>query len=352
MPGLDSIGNDISRISEVNTATALIGMVTKEFGTDNQVAAFNTNGWIKRRVAYPLSTVPSAGPLNGLYIRTHFMGYTFFPNLDSVGNDITNTPEARDDIPALIRISNAPRHAAGFNTYEWHKSVINLPMTSRPSELASPWQGTFVRHDWPDFVHLPGFDSPGNDIRQLRGQQLNQMIETCRNDPVAVAINTNGWLKRDLVDEPVVSPGADTLHGIYVKVQILPVLEMSDLATAFFTLKGTVALWCMWMIKDTKVRVDYIKTIKSMTDQLMLDIRAGTMTITAAAGEASGYRNIYMLAARNINSPSGMYMAKAIKPAGKQMPQLLERYTNQLTGGKKPFRKLESAQKNEVRFEL
>lgn len=350
--GYDSYGNDLNRVQEVNTPIALIAKIAERYGTNNQFAAFNTQSYIKRKVTHPLTYLKSLGPLHGLYIRTEFMDYRFFPNLDQLGKDIFQAPEAKDDVPGLIRICDTTRGAVGFNTNGWIKSKINFPLQDRPPGLSNPYQGTYMKRDAISFVYLPGFDSPGNDIGQLQGQELSQMIETCRNDPTAVALNTHGWLKRDLADEPVESPGADTLHGIYVKFESLEVMTMAHLAASCFLLKGTGALWSIWMIDDTKVRVAYQKGIRLMIDEIIFEVKAERKSITAAVWEASSYRNIFMLAAQNIGSPSGVYMAKAIKPAGREISELLERYTKELTDGKKIFRELEADEKNKVRLDL
>lgn len=222
----------------------MIETVRQQYGNANTVAAFNTQGYIKHAVTYPLTPI-SDGALHGIYIRTTFRDYAFFPNLESPSNDIKQSPEAVDNVPALIRIANNASNGSGFNTSGSHKSSIRLPMTSKPGGLAKPWQGTYVRHDWPGFVFLTGVDSPGNNIRQVQGKQLHEIVQACRDDPAAVAFNTSGWLKKGLVDEPSDIPGADNLHGIYLKIPtdvITGSRFASDSVTlnnALFWLKGT-----------------------------------------------------------------------------------------------------------------
>lgn len=167
-------------------------MDTKLHGTYNEIAAFNTQGWVKRQVTYLLKALSkSLGALNGIYIRTSFINYSFFPNFTSPSSDIKQKPKAESDIPELIRIANTMPNIAVFSTDSLFKSMINIQMTDKPTGLIKPWQGTYYRQCWPDFVCLPGLDSPGNVIQKMHGDTFYEIDQTCRNDPMAVPFNTN-----------------------------------------------------------------------------------------------------------------------------------------------------------------
>lgn len=359
--GLDSTGNDIVQIGDASTATGLKETVTKWYGTDNNIAAFNTEGWIKRKVTYPLTAFPGyAGALDGIYIRLKFKDYTFFQGVDSNNNDIKETPEAKDDVPELIRIANTLPNGAGFNTSGWHKSVIKRPLTVKPPEFVNSWQGTFVRHGWPDFVFLPGLDAPGNDIRRLQGKRLYELIQACRDDRTAVAINTNGWLKRDIADQPVDFPTADNLNGVYLKIptdltkgsesasQEAPEdLARRLLNAIFFALRGTVILWSRWVTNDLAARAQYQRASGTQVDEIRKDVREGRLHILEAMRLTIAYCKTYMLEGREINSPVGMLLARGIKLTGSQFPSALDEYAVALPEGKR-FKDLGSDDKNTV----
>lgn len=359
---MDSGGNDIEQITEVSTATGLRDFINGKYRFDNKIAAFNTAGWVKTKVTYPLTKVNyTAGSVGGTYVRTKFRDFCFFPKVDSPGNDIGQTPNAKDDVPALIRADNALTQSAGFNTLGWHKSHITVPPTVADVFMTEPYQGFYARCCWPDFIHLPGLDSPYNDIRKISNVQVFELIKAARNDPTAVAVNTSGWLKNNLVDNPVDFPGADKLQGIYVKD--LPLLlatldaqpgtrAVNDnvlLQAAFFSLKGTVIIWTRWLLKDNSVRLRYQASVNSATREILDDITARRLTPLQGATRAVNMRNSFLLEMRDISSPPGILVARILKPAGGTVENYLNKNAKRRYG--KNFGEIDSnEQRNQVGF--
>lgn len=168
-----------------------------------QVAAFNTNGWVKTRVVKNLVHAFDWA-LDGLYIRTIFPDYVFYPRCDSVFGDLVHRPELADNVPGLIAAMNDHTDAAGFNTEGWIKRSVKVPPSQTPAALDKPTRGLYVRVEWPGFVFLPFLDSPGNDSSSLGPDKSTwELIQVARNTPDAVAFNTGGYVKSRLVSEPV-----------------------------------------------------------------------------------------------------------------------------------------------------
>ncbi|EFY85263.1 hypothetical protein MAC_08672 [Metarhizium acridum CQMa 102] len=340
--GKDSPYNDIEQIKDVSTATALRETVIEKFSGENKIAAFNTDGWIKSAVKYPLSSISGGHSLSGIYIRLKFLDFNFYMGKDSNGNDVQETASYKDDIPQLIKKTEALSNSGGFNTDGWHKNkLLPPPPPDAPQLFPDPWQGIYYRTCWPDFIHLPGLDSPGNDIRNVGDKQLYELLEEARKDSRAVAANTDGWLKNTLIkDDPRDFPGAEILKGIYIKY-IDPgtwsgsnVVERSGtlsddqeslLGTAFFALKGTVIIWARWLLKDAGTRQEYSKAVAAATDDILKRISTGSLTPAAGAAEAHAMRNNFLIGMRNKTSPIGLLIARSIKPAGGQYDYYLNK---------------------------
>lgn len=63
----DSPGNDFGN-AEVQSPPAAIREINKR-SNPFEVKAFNTNGWIKNKVDYPLKDESSLGVFQGVYLR-------------------------------------------------------------------------------------------------------------------------------------------------------------------------------------------------------------------------------------------------------------------------------------------
>ncbi|KAK7427290.1 hypothetical protein QQZ08_006226 [Neonectria magnoliae] len=367
--GKDSIYNDIEQITDVSTATALREGVVAKFTGDNKIAAFNTDGWIKHRVVYPLVDGPERrSSLSGIYIRTKFLDFAFYSQNDSNGNDIRQSANQINNVPQLIRETEAISNSGGFNTNGWHKHTLQGPPPRAESSFRDPWQGIYYRICWPDFIHLPGLDSPGNDIRNVGSDtQLHALLDEARKDPNAIAVNTNGWLKRALIQtDPVDAPGAENLKGIYIKYMNpqpwegttnavaaaslhAQASDDSILTASFFALKGTVIIWCRWTLKDNTVRAEYSNSVRAATENILSRVRSGEITASAGAAEAHAMRNNYLIGMRNKTSPFGLMIARGIKPQANQYEYYLNKNSNTMFS--KPFAELSTEEAMQVSAE-
>lgn len=238
------------------------------------IAAFNTRGDVKYKVQWPLSDWKDATSLDGIYIRTDFLGFNFFPQCDSTGNDVIDATSKARDIPSLISSCHdgAAKGAFGFNTMGWVKNKVTIPPPSA-SYFNDDTQGIYVQTEWPDFVYLPGVVSPGNDIHQLTGKTVAELIEEARKDSRVIAFNTNGWMKSNVASEPEFpSQPQNMLFGTYVKVptesQLLKAGSSLAVDIPLFILKGTVAIWAFWFLTDKGIRVEYAKGVSEACKEI------------------------------------------------------------------------------------
>ena len=370
--GQNTSGNDICRINDISTANALIGRVNELYPgyTDNQnVAAVNTQGEIKSKVVLPLTTglgYPTS--LDGIYVRTTFRWYNFFPLLDSSGNDIGKIEGGQDCVPDLIKACDAEESAAGFNTDGYLKNKVVVPPTDKNPNFTKPTQGLYVRVRWPDFVYLPGLDSPFNDIKVLRGRTLPELIAEARKDSSIVAFNSDGWMKKSLNDTPSDFGSAQTeLNGIYVKWIIDPNTEDSSdedssnedssnveanmtavsltskstssstddstaLSNALFSLKGFYIFWGNWFLHDAVVRAEYSRAVSATCQELLDEVSAKTRKAKNAARKAHALRNQAMRMTRLRTSPAGLLVAQGLKTAGGRFKSYLNKYSKEIYG--------------------
>ncbi|KAK6541136.1 hypothetical protein TWF694_008508 [Orbilia ellipsospora] len=366
--GQDSISNDITQVTDASTGPALIGKVNvlhTTYADNRRVAAINTNGWIKSKVIFPLTRVPDSTSLDGIYVRTTFQGYNFFPLQDSVGGDLYQDLDSKDNIPDLIAACDKDDNVAGFNTNGWIKNRLVVPPTEAFSDSAGPTQGLYVRIRWPGFTYLPGLDSPGNDLRQVKNKTLPELIIEARNDSQVVAFNTDGWMKYALNNTPSEFTSAQTgLFGLYVKV----VEPSSDLDNLFydsddassdsdgstsgsvdsrengesdkavclvddsnsdhwkdqcnrslFALKGTHMIWKFWFIDDAKVRNDYNDIVTAKFREMLNEMETGKRRAKRVTAIAHRLQNNLLTGMCNHTSPLGLEIAQGIKTSGGSM---------------------------------
>jgi hypothetical protein len=70
-----------------------------------------------------------------------------------------------------------------------------LPSTTAPSEI-------------PGYNFTARKDSGGGDIKQVPATDILAVAQACSDDPVCLAFNTGGWLKKELKPEYV----SDSTH--------------------------------------------------------------------------------------------------------------------------------------------
>lgn len=291
------------------------------------VAAFNTLGYVYRRVTYPLIEWPATS-LDGIYIRADFEGYNFFPQSDSPGNDTISATDHENDIPALIEVCEGgeSRGVYGFNTMGYMKSTIKIPPT-HADYFNDDSQGIYVRTEWPDFVYMPGLISPGYDIHQSKGKNVTELLQEARNNPQIVAFNTNGWMKSRLADEisMPVSP-QPILFGTYVRKPGRPT-DILDVEIWLNLLKGAVAIWAFWWLPDSPTRLQYEVAVSEACKELKKQVARGTMSVAEGAQKAFDMRQQFLVQTRQKTSAIGSVVAAAMKPAGLRIDKYLNKYS-------------------------
>ncbi|KAI0788252.1 hypothetical protein C8Q74DRAFT_1216685 [Fomes fomentarius] len=306
-----SEGEVIERITDVSTATALERAVTVRYGDNLELipAAFTTGGVVRSRVKYPLVRGPGANPasLDGIYIRTEFPGYTYYPSVDSNMNDIRRQTESMNNVPTLVVSCNQEAQGAGFNTNAFTKKKIVFPLTSAPS-FSTPTQGTYARHGWPDFVFLPGLDSPGGDLHRPTTTDVVALVTEARQNPDIVAFNTHGWQKKTIHPHSTVSATA-------------------GLDNALFALKGTALIWSEWFLTDAAVRTNYTQAVTKAASAIAAEVTSGTRTAAEGAEAAHAIRKNYLILTRRKSTPvpAGPIIAQTIKSVGGSYQSYLEK---------------------------
>ncbi|KAI0788254.1 hypothetical protein C8Q74DRAFT_1216687 [Fomes fomentarius] len=327
-------GEIIGQITNVSTASALERAVATRYGDNLDLvpAAFTTEGSVMSWVKYPL--VPGAGAntgsLDGIYIRTDFPGYIFYPYVDSDGNDIRQQTEAIDNVPALVVSSSQQALAAGFNTNAFIKDKIVFPLTNA-SEFDTPTKETYVRNGWPDFVFLPGLDSSGADIHMPTTTDVVALVTEARQNPNIVAFNTHGFQKMSVQTEPTEWPESERfnpLHGVYVKIHPhSTVSARAGLDNALFALKGTALIWSEWFLTDAAVRTNYTQAVTKAASAIVADVTSGTRTAAEGAEAAHAIRKNFLILTRRKSTPvpAGPIIAQTIKSAGGSYQSYLEK---------------------------
>lgn len=168
-------------------------------------------------------------------------------------------------------------------------------------------------------------------------KQVRELLDDVRKDPQAVAVNTDGWLKSAVsTGDPIDSPGADDLKGIYV--QYVDPAQWSAAAdgeimvsadtlfrAAIFALKGTIIIWCRWIFSDTQVREMYRQSVAAGCAEIIEDVNLGRITPMQGAERAHMMRNNFLMGMRDKTSPPGLLVARSIKPAGGQYEYYLNK---------------------------
>jgi len=149
--------------------------------------------------------------------------WIFYPNLDSIGNDIHSIQGSVEKIKECARINSK---CIACNTVGYLKSKITFPLV-KSKYLYKKEDGIFIKKqkiytnqldvDWDFYPHL---DSIGHDIGYER-LPINQLKEKAEKDPNCIAFNTVGYLKSHVEFPLVTSPYLlKQGSGIYIKKSI------------------------------------------------------------------------------------------------------------------------------------
>ncbi len=122
----------------------------------------------------------------------------------------------------------------------------------------------------------------------------------------------------------------------------VPVRVKNELEVAIENLHGTAIYFGNnFLAHDGALRQAYIKQIKQMSDQYLIDVKNGKIALKKAAEEANQLRNSILEATRKKNSPIALAASQKEKMAAKTLEQFLEYYALKLKDPKK-FEQLKS----------
>lgn len=103
-------------------------------------------------------------------------------------------------------------------------------------------------------------------------------------------------------------------------------------------------------IQESRVRAQYIRDIQAVSVEFLETVRSGQMSPRAAAAEVNLLRNQILELARLRSSPTGRAFAARLKPQGRAMADLVEKYGQRLF--RKPFEALSESQQAAVYCEI
>jgi hypothetical protein len=153
VPGKDSNGNDLSTRYE---GQPIEDLMRKAYEWEAQnpgkyIKAINTVGYLKTKVLH-------GAELNNvnfdLYVRVLINDqWAFYPGVDSGGNDVPipglNPNQDADrndgDIIDMMKILEPRQDVVAFNSIQWAKNRVLLPMPAFPPYKDRPFQGCWVR---------------------------------------------------------------------------------------------------------------------------------------------------------------------------------------------------------------
>lgn len=63
-----------------------------------------------------------------------------------------------------------------------------------------------------------GYDAPGNDIRLVHFNDIEELVKLANSTPHCKGFNTNGWLKFDVDEDKLKEQPQFTNGGIFIKL--------------------------------------------------------------------------------------------------------------------------------------
>ncbi|MFE8149336.1 hypothetical protein RBA69_19225 [Brenneria goodwinii] len=112
--------------------------------------------------------------------------------------------------------------------------------------------------------------------------------------------------------------------------------------------QGEMAAIAAQLSIDPRLRLEYSRLIKAMSDELRERANRGILTWEQAAKEAMDTRNMTMEMIRAKSTPVGRALAQKMKLTGRTFNDLVARKTLQLYGAKANFNTLSDIQRNNV----
>ncbi len=114
------------------------------------------------------------------------------------------------------------------------------------------------------------------------------------------------------------------------------------------SLQGEVALAATRLSIDPRLRLEYSRRIKAMSDDYRARANIGLISWEQAAKEAHETRNLIMEIIRTRSTPLGKAMAEKLKLKGKTLNELIANKTIEKFGRQANFDNLSAMQKNQV----
>lgn len=112
--------------------------------------------------------------------------------------------------------------------------------------------------------------------------------------------------------------------------------------------QGDVSLAAARLSIDPRLRLEYSKRIKLMSNELKAKANVGMITWDQATKEAQATQNLIMDMIRTRSTPLGKAMADRLKLSGKTFNQLVANKTVSMFGRQANFNSLSEVQKNQV----
>lgn len=122
--------------------------------------------------------------------------------------------------------------------------------------------------------------------------------------------------------------------------------QVSILTTTLLPLKGTLIIWCYWILKDAETQKEYRRSLREATHNILEQVTNGTLMPAAGAEAAYAVRNEIMIRTRERTSPLGLLIAQSLKPSERGYDFYLNK--NARSRFRKDFRDLTDVQAKEV----
>lgn len=121
---------------------------------------------------------------------------------------------------------------------------------------------------------------------------------------------------------------------------------------AIRSLEAEIANAGLHLTVDSTTRLAYTREIRTMADQMRLEVARGRITWAQAAKQAQETRNLIMEMMRWRSTSIGRAIAEKLKREGKTLNELVARKTLQLHGQNTQFNSLSTTQQNAVYAEI
>lgn len=137
--------------------------------------------------------------------------------------------------------------------------------------------------------------------------------------------------------------------GSYV-VQKAHSLNDSPLDVAIAGFEGAAARFSIDAIKDAKTRSSYMSNIKRMSAQTLAEVSSGNISAREGVEYCHEMRNKILLEHRKFTSAQGLALAEKKKKLPPTLQDILDRYSNRLSGV--DYKNLNTEQKGKVYYAI